>query len=432
MANHPPPSETTLAILDELASLGDGLKNGSPGAREGLLSAASRLISELSHPTENAIQLLWAQPTHLAVIRLAVEMKLFQAMLTTPSTGENSTSIAARCVPEGKVDPILVGRMLRHLAAMATVRETGPDTYAPTPTSLAYASPAYQDTVLYIVDDFQPALDAGPSYFRANGFQTPSSSVDAPLQHAFKCKGTHYFEYFEKFDREMGRRFASMMDVWSMGRQRWFDTDYYPVVERLIHGAETSASESEDEKTVFLVDVGGGTGHDVKGLRAAFGEKIPGKLVLQDRPEIIDIAEVHEGDEKMAHDFLTPQPVKGPSSPPPLQYRTTLTPPKAARAYFLHSIIQDWNDTVATQILTSLLPALKRGYSKILINDFVLPNQGAHWLQTALDWELMASLGARHRTVAQHAALYKHAGLKMTGMWRHAHSLDSLIELELA
>lgn len=44
----------------------------------------------------------------------------------------------------------------------------------------------------------------------------------------------------------------------------------------------------------------------------------------------------------------------------------------------------------------------------------------------------MASLGARHRTEAGHKALYEGAGLKITGIWRHPHSLDSLIELELA
>ena len=296
------PSQTTLDILDEINDLGNGLKNGIQGAREGLLAAAQRLTASLQHPTENALQLLWAQPTHLNIVRMAVEIKLFQAMASTPASGERSNTIAARCIPEGKVDTVLVARMLRHLAAMSTVLETGPDTFAPTPTSHAYAAPNYQDTILYIVDNFQPALDAGPSFFRANGFQAPSSSTDAPFQHAFE-KGVHYFEYFDKFDQEMGRRFASMMDVWSMGRQRWFDADYYPVQERLIDGA--------DAKGVFLVDVGGGTGHDVKGLRRSFGEKIPGKLVLQDRPEIIEHAQVDEADEKMAHDFLTEQPVKG-------------------------------------------------------------------------------------------------------------------------
>lgn len=252
MATDSSPSQTTLDILNDITTLGDGLKNGTPGAREGLLSAASRLISELQHPTENALQLLWAQPTHLAVIRMAVEIKLFQAMQSTPASGEPSRSIAARCTP-ATVDALLVARMLRHLAAMGTVRETGPDSFAPTPTSRAYAAQNYQDTILYIVDNFQPALDAGPAFFRKNGFQMPDSNVDAPLQHAFNCKGTHYFEYFEKHDQEMGRRFASMMDVWSMGRQRWFDTDYYPVAERLIAGAD------EGEGAVFLVDVGGGT-----------------------------------------------------------------------------------------------------------------------------------------------------------------------------
>lgn len=111
------------------------------------------------------------------------------------------------------------------------------------------------------------------------------------------------------------------------------------------------------------------------------------------------------------------------------EYATDHTP--AARAYFLHSIIQDWSDDINSTIIRAIVPAMKRGYSKILINDFVVPNQGAHWSQTALDWELMASLGARHRTVAEHAALYSGAGLKITGIWRHPHSLDSLIELEL-
>lgn len=94
-----------------------------------------------------------------------------------------------------------------------------------------------------------------------------------------------------------------------MGRQRWFDVDYYPVEERLVSGA----SHDDGQDGVFLVDVGGGTGHDVKGLREAFKDRIPGKLVLQDRPEIIEHAVVGSGDVKMAHDFLTEQPVKGAS-----------------------------------------------------------------------------------------------------------------------
>jgi hypothetical protein len=117
-------------------------------------------------------------------------------------------------------------------------------------------------------------------------------------------------------------------------------------------------------------------------LRQAFEGQLPGKLVLQDRPEIIDIAKVGPGAEGMAHDFLTQQPVKG------------------ARAYYLHSIIQDWNDEVNIQILKAIVPAMKKGYSKILVNDFVVPNQGAHWAQCIKEQVSKSrAFGATHRVL---------------------------------
>ncbi|KAH4945556.1 hypothetical protein HBI67_129430 [Parastagonospora nodorum] len=399
-----PPSERTLALLDNIAELSEGLRNGRSGAREGLLGACNSLVSELSNPMENMLQLLWARPTHLSIIRVGVEVKLFNAMQNVSDAGATPAEIATKC--EKQVDAVLVARMLRHLAAMGTVRETGPDKFAPTPTTDAFSDPAFQDSILYIVDNFQPALQAMPSFFQSHGFTSPDSGVDGPFQHAFNCKGSHYFEYFAKSNPEMGRRFASMMGVWSRGRPWWFSEDYYPVKDRLIAGAE--------QDSPFLVDVGGGSGHDIEGLRQAFEGQLPGQLVLQDRPEIIELAKVGPGIEGMVHDFMKEQPVRG------------------ARSYYLHSIIQDWNDDVNTSILKAIVPAMKRGYSKVLINDFVVPDQGAHWAQTCLDWELMASLGARHRTEAEHKKLYEGAGLKITGIWRHPQSLDALIELELS
>ncbi|KAF1961837.1 O-methyltransferase [Byssothecium circinans] len=400
-----PPSKATLAILDNISELSDGLKNGKQGAREGLLDACSQLVADLTHPSEELLRLFWAQPTHLAIIRLSVDLRLFHALKPVGETGATTTDIASRCA--GQADPELVGRMLRHLAAMHTVRETGPDTFAPTASSNAFTEEAYEDTILFLIDFHQNVLQATPAFFKEHGFKSPTSDVDGIFQCTFNCKGAHMFEHFQKSAPLQGKRFASMMGMWSQGRPRWFAEEYYPVKERLISGAETGGD-------TFLVDVGGGTGHDVEGLGQAFGGDISGKLVLQDRPEIVDMAQVDSSVVKQPHDFLTEQPVKG------------------ARAYFLHSIIQDWSDEINTQILKSIVPAMKKGYSKILINDYVVPNQGAKWPQTALDWQLMASLGARHRTEADHKKLYEGAGLKIVGIWSHPHSVDSLIELELA
>ncbi|PVI04417.1 O-methyltransferase [Periconia macrospinosa] len=402
-----PPSKETLDLLDSVTSLSDALKSGQQGAREGLLDVCTKLVSHLSHPSEQLLRLYWAQPTHLAVIRLGIDFKLFHALKHVSGQGEGATTadIASHC--SGNPDPELVARMLRHLAAMGTVRETGPNTFASTAMTNAYTETAYEDSILFLVDFFQNVHQSTPAYFRENGFQPPKSGVDGLYQYTFNCKGSHLFEHFEKSVPEQGKRFASMMDLWSQGRPRWFDPEFYPVQERLIAGV-TQDSE------FFLVDVGGGTGHDIEGLKQAFPSDISGKLVLQDRPEIVELAQVDSSIVKQPHDFLTEQPVKG------------------ARAYFLHSIIQDWSDEVNTQILKSIVPAMKKGYSKVLINDYVVPDQGAKWPQTALDWELMASLGSRHRTQADHEKLYKGAGLKINGIWRHPHSLDSVIELELA
>ena len=103
----------------------------------------------------------------------------------------------------------------------------------------------------------------------------------------------------------MGKKFGSIMQVWSTGRPKWFREDYYPVRERLITDAKPDAP--------FFVDVGGNMGHDVTLLKAAFGDDIRGNLIFQDRPEIVALAEknVEPGITAMAHDFLTEQPVKG-------------------------------------------------------------------------------------------------------------------------
>jgi len=197
--------------------------------------------------------------------------------------------------------------MLRHLAAMGTVRETGPNTFAPTAFSNSFTEPAYRDTLLFIEDNFQPVHIGLPSFFKENGYKLPTTGVDSPFQHTYQCKGQHMFEYFQKSAPLMGQRFASMMDAWSKGRPRWFQEEYYPVRERLLAGAK--------EGEPFLVDIGGGSGHDIEGLKEHFADDIHGKLVLQDRPEIIDIAQVSPQIEKMGHDFLTEQPVKGENLP---------------------------------------------------------------------------------------------------------------------
>ena len=83
------------------------------------------------------------------------------------------------------------------------------------------------------------------------------------------------------------------------------DPDFYPVEDRLGKGMST------DEDAVLLVDVGGGLGHDLQEFQRKHPE-LPGRLVLEDQPAVIaGTTDIHKSIEPMAHDFFTPQPIKG-------------------------------------------------------------------------------------------------------------------------
>ena len=72
------------------------------------------------------------------------------------------------------------------------------------------------------------------------------------------------------------------MSGYRQGKRSWMDEGFYPVNERLSHDAQ-----NDDENAVFLVDMGGGLGHDLEELK----QKYPRirHLVLQDQPEVIGI-----------------------------------------------------------------------------------------------------------------------------------------------
>lgn len=108
-----------------------------------------------------------------------------------------------------------------------------------------------------------------------------------------------------------------------------------------------------------------------------------------------------------------------------------LTQAPGAHAYFLHQILHDYSDDTCCKILQQIKPAMQPGRSKILINELVLPNQGAHWITTGLDWGLLTCLAARERTEKEFRDLIASVGLVVQGIWKHPQGYDSVIELIL-
>jgi ribosomal protein RSM22 (predicted rRNA methylase) len=72
---------------------------------------------------------------------------------------------------------------------------------------------------------------------------------------------------------------------------------------------ESEIAQNASADDIVFVDVGGGNGSQCAALRKAFPH-LQGRIVLQDRPAVLESALHVEGMERMPYDFLTEQPVK--------------------------------------------------------------------------------------------------------------------------
>lgn len=99
----------------------------------------------------------------------------------------------------------------------------------------------------------------------------------------------------------------------------------------------------------------------------------------------------------------------------------------------MHSCLHDWPDETCVKILQRVKEAMKPGYSKLLINENVIPPSGAAWEATALDMMMLTLLSSRERTEDDwYNLIEKMSGLKIVKIWCPRNGVESLIECELA
>ena len=97
----------------------------------------------------------------------------------------------------------------------------------------------------------------------------------------------------------------------------------------------------------------------------------------------------------------------------------------------MRGILHNWPDERCREIFRNLIPAMRKDYSKLLINDMVIPNESAHWISTSLDLVMMATFPTCERTEKQWRALIASVGLKVVKIWTFEEGHPSLIEAEL-
>ncbi|KAI1212409.1 putative O-methyltransferase [Annulohypoxylon truncatum] len=373
-------SNQAITLIEKLNKLSSRLSSKDDvQANNEALQLSKELTASLEEPKNAAVHLAFS-PFIAIAARIAVNLDLFKLIV---SHGGPITSQQLATLSGG--EELLIIRALRPMAATGFVKEVGERTWEATPITEAMATEeiaAGHRTVGMIVG----AATKAPKWLKESGHRCPTNPHDGFIQYAYQTK-LNIFQLFSTMP-DLMKDFNLFMGNTMGARDYW--VDWFPVQERLIDGAT--------KESALLVDVGAGKGHDL----LAFHNKYPdqGLLVLQDLAAVTDNLEGLDPSIKpMAYDFFAEQPVKG------------------ARAYFYHHILHDWSNEKCLEILGQLKKAMKPGYSKLLLHEMIIPEQGASPFHAMLDMTMMTFNSGMERSARQWEELLDKAGFEVVKIW---------------
>ncbi|KAI3395863.1 hypothetical protein diail_800 [Diaporthe ilicicola] len=390
------------AIQEDIHNLSTRGDKDNQTQRQALLNSARKLVAALETAEYVVARIGWEEPTMAAALRILIDLKILKHMARGETKSPKQTSELAEM---SGADPILVQRLLKRIASSSPplVEETGTDEYMPNRWTRAFADDVNTGAFTDVYDGWVPACSRITEFMKKGDYKNPTSK-DNTIWKFGTNNDLAYFTWLQAQGNDRQRAFANHMKFKSIP-QNWYDT---------VTLSEILPADFDPEQ-ILLVDVGGNAGHDLAGFNRAH-PKQPGRLILQDLPGQIEPLDKQALDpiELMSHDFFTPQPVKG------------------AKAYYLKMVLHDWPDAQCREILNNLKSALIPGFSKILLNEIVVLDQGADWFSTSVDMLMMVFHSSWERREKQWRELIESAGLRVTRIWPCGGAPEKLIEVELA
>ena len=98
----------------------------------------------------------------------------------------------------------------------------------------------------------------------------------------------------------------------------------------------------------------------------------------------------------------------------------------------MKNILHDWPDEKCKVILDHVVAAMEKGYSKLVLEEFFLPNFGAGLLPALLDMAVMVWCPGMERACSQWEKLLKGSGLRVIKFWQPPGDGQGIIEAEIA
>ncbi|CAI7676504.1 unnamed protein product [Penicillium palitans] len=356
-------------------------QNTDEAGRLNIIRALKQVKVELQSPHDTFLELAVPALTS-AMLRTSADLGLLRH-LTKSDKPLTVTQIADLT----GASPSLLERILRYLAGVDVIKETGVNEYTENSITRILADPKGEAMIYHGYDTIGPVMQAMPDFFAENNYQDVTVNTNTPFQKAHNTKLTS-FEWLVQNPKHFGNLQKIMTALqgseWTEGFESFDDEA------RKVSPKDPSTPQASEKP--FFVDVGGGHGHQCIEL----GKKYPnllGYLVLQDLPEAVKNLAPIDGVKAEAYDFFQPQPIIG------------------AKFYYLRRIMHDWPDDKAATILRNIRAAMGPD-SRVLIDDAVLPDTGANWQSAVADLAMMSFAG-KERTKHQWEALAESAGLRV-------------------
>lgn len=100
--------KTATSVVTEMNTLIDPVHQNQPGAREGLLALSHQLTAMLETPSETIQRIGWAEPARFAAIRIAADLKIFDALKEAGGDSVNISQLASQTGAENSLIGIVI------------------------------------------------------------------------------------------------------------------------------------------------------------------------------------------------------------------------------------------------------------------------------------------------------------------------------------
>ncbi|KAI9711458.1 MAG: hypothetical protein M1820_002021 [Bogoriella megaspora] len=345
--------------------------------RTRLLRALQGVVPEIEKPNDTTQRVLYSALTNMAAM-IGVQSHTFEILSSskTPLTTEElSQQIGA--------EPAMLERLLKFLASLSMVKEVDMSLWSASKISGTLANPGIAAGIFHNHVTLGPVWQAFPSFLEKTKYQTMSDPRTCVFSDSHD--GQALFDWFEQ-NPINARFFNAWMTQQRFGQAQWLDG--FPFQDIVGKGSDAT-------KPLF-VDVGGGIGHQCQALLSRFPD-LAGRVVLQDQPSVLAEALQIEGVESVPLDFFTEQPVP------------------------------DWPGDKCQIILSHLKKAMSLD-SILLIDEMVVPTNGANKISMQIDMTIYVSCGAGERTEKQWNEVLNAAGFRIESVWAYHDELnDSII-----